>query len=224
MSLISPAVVHIVRMTQITINMMWVEYEILKFFLFKVWQCQRRLQRQYHHVATQNHSSTPFPPGLLSRHLSVSMLLFHAKPPFHPHPSACSLLLCSFLSTVLLLNPRQAHQWGVKFWKENGRRKAIFQAPDLSSMPLMLVPTDSISWFISLFLSLCRSPYFTGRHPSWQAYWESLRLETKLFLHIKHFSPEGGSRIRQDLLPPHTKPHLSLAMTHLLLQTNQGFS
>lgn len=36
MSLISPAVVHIVRMTQITINMMWVEYEILKFFLFKV--------------------------------------------------------------------------------------------------------------------------------------------------------------------------------------------
>lgn len=33
MSLISPAVVHIVRMTQITINIMWVEYEILKFFL-----------------------------------------------------------------------------------------------------------------------------------------------------------------------------------------------
>lgn len=159
----------------------------MKFWsFFKVWQCQRRLQRQYGHVATQNHSSTPFPSGLLSRHLSVSALLFHTEPPFHPHPSACSsLLLCSFLSAVLLLSPRQARQWGIKFWKENGRRKAIFHATDLISMPVMLVATDSASCFISFFLSLCRSPDFTGRHPSWQAYWESLGLETELFLHVK---------------------------------------
>lgn len=141
---------------------------------------------QYGFDSTWNCWPTPFPSGLCSPRLFVYAHLLRIEAFVHPHPSVySSVLRHSCLSAALLLNPKDACQWGVKLLNGKGKKKAIFkhQIEFPCHLCLHLQPLYPNSSLCSL--SLCGSLNFASELPSWQIYWRSLGLDTKLFLHIK---------------------------------------